>query len=251
MFHEPIVASVYNMNFMEERILKKLASYQPSTKAVELVRQTKILLLVGISGAGKDSTKVRLLKHGGYHHIISHTTRAPRLNHGILEQNEVDYHFISLTQAEDMIDAQAFIEAKMYSGNVYGTSVAEIAAAHTANQIAVTDLEVQGVAEYKHLHPEVTAVFLLPPDYTTWQERLRSRYEGGEIDEAELHKRMHTAEAELRHALETDYFHFVINDDLAETVRIVDELVRQPVLVRADEASRAVAERLAKELVDK
>src|SRR5206468_230691 len=125
-----------------DRLATKLAAYQPAEKTVELVQQTPIVLLVGISGAGKDTIKHHLLESGNYHHIVSHTTRAPRENHDVLEQDGVDYHFIDLAQAESLLDEGRFVEAKMYSGNVYGTSAAEIQAAHDENKIAITDIEV-------------------------------------------------------------------------------------------------------------
>src|SRR4051794_26351493 len=107
-------------------IIQKITGYKPSVETLAIVRSTTILLLVGPSGAGKDSLKQRLLSGGRYHHIVSHTTRAPRMNKGVLEENGREYHFITMQEAERMIDEHAFVEAKMYSGNVYGTSVAEI-----------------------------------------------------------------------------------------------------------------------------
>src|SRR3989344_4144134 len=186
---------------MTPSLEQKLASYKPTQSAINLVGQAKILLLVGISGAGKDTVKTQLIKRGGYHHIISHTTRPPRFNHGVLEQDGIDYHFISLRRAEQMIDEQAFIEVKTYSGNVYGTSVDEILAASKSGEVAITDLEIQGVAEYKSLSRGVRAVFLLPPSYEVWQERLSRRYSGGIVDQEDIAKRMRTAKQELDHAL--------------------------------------------------
>jgi guanylate kinase len=231
---------------MQEQIQQKLASYKPSENAIRLVRSTKILLLVGVSGAGKDTIKHRLLETDSYHHIVSHTTRRPRANHGVMEQDGVDYHFISIEQAGDMLSRHEFIEAKMYSGNVYGTSVAEIETAHDASQIAVTDLEVQGVVEYKEISKSVVAVFMLPPDYEEWQARLKQRYDGGVVNEADINKRMHTARTELQHALDTDYFHFVINDDLETTLRTVDAIAHDQTALRRE----ARAEKLARTLLD-
>lgn len=239
---------MYNGNFMEDTLKAKLETYRPSKGAIKLVNNTNILLLVGISGAGKDTTKIQLLKHGGYHHIVSHTTRPPRFNHGIMEQDGVDYHFIDLAQANKLVDEQKFIEAKIYSGNVYGTSISEIEVAHNAGQTAVTDLEVQGVVEYKSLNDRVTAVFLLPPDYATWQARLQQRYAGGEIDQVDMKKRMHTASLELQHALETDYFHFVVNDDLTQTVQTVHHLAHAHTRATPNSIAQKLAIQLEKQI---
>src|SRR5438045_5836424 len=115
---------------MDKNLAQKLSDYQPDQAATQLIHDTPILLLVGPTGAGKDSVKDKLLNTGRFHHIISHTTRPPRINHGVVEQDGREYHFIDKAIAEKMLDEHAFIEAKIYSDNVYGTSVAEIQAAH-------------------------------------------------------------------------------------------------------------------------
>ena len=180
--------------------------------------------MVGPTGAGKDSLKDKLLATGQYHHIVSHTTRPPRINHGVLEKNGHDYHFIDVATAEKMLDEQQFIEAKIYSGNLYGTSVAEIQAAHDEGKTAMTDLEVQGVAEYKSLDPKVIAVFLLPPDFETWQARLQQRY--GDVVDANDHRlRLQTALQEIDQLLITDYYVPVVNDNLEAAFKQIQAVV--------------------------
>lgn len=215
----------------------KVANYKPHAGAIDLVQRTPILLLAGVAGAGKDSIKAELLKTGKYHRIISHTTRVPRINHGVREQHGVDYHFIELAEAEAMLDRHAFIEAKLYSGNVYGTSVDEIRLANRTGKIAVADIEVQGVAEYVAMDPQTRAVFVLPPDYQTWQLRLRNRH-GGTADPEEIAARMRTALRELEHALETTHMTFVINQDLTTTAAAVDHLMHRGYPAAASEARR-------------
>lgn len=233
---------------MDEQLTQALASYQPSQTAIDLIKQTPILLLVGPTGAGKDSVKDQLLASGRFHHIISHTTRPPRMNHGVIEQDGQDYHFIDKSAALQLLTDRAMIEAKVYSGNLYGTSIAEIQAAHDDQRIAMTDLEVQGVAEYKALDPDVMAVFLLPPDFETWQARLQRRY-GDVVDVADYRLRLQTALDELQQLLTTNYYVAVINDDLDETVRQIETVVDSQNHSTPDEpAARRVAEQLATDI---
>src|SRR5437588_9743381 len=109
---------------MDQTLARKLSTYNPAPSTIKLIKTTPILLLVGPTGAGKDALKDKLLATDRYHHIISHTTRQPRINHGVIEQDGREYHFISKAQAEKMLDTKALIEAKIYSDNLYGTSVA-------------------------------------------------------------------------------------------------------------------------------
>lgn len=209
---------------MQDELRTAINSYEPGPETVSLVCETPILLLVGIAGAGKDTIKHRLMDRGSYHHIISHTTRQPRENAGVLEQDGLEYHFIDRATALDMIRAGAFVEAKFVHGNVYGTSAAEIEQAHDAGLIALADIDVQGVAEYKSISGSVIALYILPPTFTEWLRRLYARYGKVDADEADIRQRMHTAIEELEESLRRPYYHFIINDDLDHAVEVADEI---------------------------
>lgn len=222
-----------------------LETYKPSAETVRLVQQTPIVVLVGIAGAGKDSIKHKLLETNNYHHIVSHTTRAPRENQGILERDGEAYHFITFNQAAQMLQNGAFVEAKLvHRANIYGTSAVEIQKAHDDQKIAITDIEVQGVAEYKTISSNVIAIFILPPNYEIWQERLLKRY-GSAADKKEITERMRTAKEELEQALRVDYYHFVVNDDLGQAVEVADKIAHNgDIFNEKDDLVRAQAKKL-------
>lgn len=232
----------------QDEVKRKLAQYHPSAATIELIRQTPIVLLVGVSGAGKDSIKHQLLETDQYHHIVSHTTRQPRENKGVMEQDGREYHFIDLNEAEHMLDSGAFVEAKMYSGNIYGTSAAEIRQARDDGKIALTDIEVQGVREYEALRANVKAIFVLPPSYEVWQERLKSRYKESDISPTDIMRRMQAAGDELNEALDKDYFDFVINDNLDEAVKTVTAIAHNDSTGLEAGAARDVANKLLEKL---
>jgi guanylate kinase len=226
---------------------QKLAHYTPSEEVKSLLAKTPTILIVGISGAGKDTIMGKLLARypQEYHYIVSHTTRAPRANDGVMEQEGKEYHFIDLTTAEKMVDARQFIEANIYSGNLYGTSVTEFERAAGEGKIAITDLEVQGVADYVKLASTVRPVFILPPNYATWRQRFIARYGEHVSDyEEDLQKRIATAEKEVAFVLSVDYFSFVINADLEDAV----EATHRVLLEGNRKEGRRVAEELLQEL---
>jgi len=232
---------------MEKQLIQKLNAYKMAGSAVELIRSSKIVFLVGVTAAGKDTVIKELLKSGDYHYIVSHTTRPPRYNHGILEQDGFEYHFIDLKKVERMLDKKEFIEAKLVHGNIYGTSVAEIQAAKDKSEIAISEIEVQGIAEYRAVSDTVLPIFLLPPDFAVWQKRLAKRYVGS-IDPEDLRQRMLTAKEELREALRQDYYEFVINRDLTKTITVVDEIAHGIVSAKKNEQARMVADGLLEEI---
>lgn len=234
---------------MESHLKQQIDNYKTPAEAIEVVRETPLELLVGISGAGKDTIKQELLKTGAYHHIISHASRAPRENNGVLEQDGIDYHFVSQQEFSEMLDRGEFIEAKMYSGNLYGTSIAEIKKARDMGKIAITDLDIQGVAEYKTISENVIAVFIMPPSYDEWRSRLMSRYGEAGADPDDIAKRTHRAIAELREALDKPYYHFVVNEDLDSAVKSVDSIAHHhDQFTTIDKSFHHWAERLLYEL---
>jgi guanylate kinase len=204
-----------------------LEHYHPSGRSRDIVKNASILFIVGPSGVGKDYVMSRLIKTGKFYHLVSHTTRQPRINDGVMEKNGREYYFIDLQTAIKMIENQEFIEAKIYSGNLYGTTASEIQKAQEQGKTAMTDLEVRGVAEYKKLNPNVTAVFLLPLNFEIWQERVLKRHHGA-IDQADYELRLKTALNELETLLTTDYYVPVVNHDIDQTLQRIQRVVDFP-----------------------
>jgi guanylate kinase len=204
---------------------EKIENYHMSSDTAELVRETKLLLIAGIVGGGKNTVINELLKGSEYHEIVSHTTRLPRNNHGIIEMDGVDYHFITPSEAEQLIKDQAFVEVKYVHGNVYGTSAAELEAAHGEGKIAVTDIDIKGVVEYLDIKPDTHAVFLLPPSVETWLARLERRYGNLEEHNEEIEKRLRTAKQEIEFIQQDERFILVVNDDLETTVERIEQIV--------------------------
>lgn len=207
---------------VEEHLIAKIANYRPSSERLAALRDVPLIFMVGTSGAGKDTLTKQLLQKypQAYRQFVTHTTRKPRENHGVKEQDGVHYYFIDFATAEQMLDNQDYIETNLYSGNIYGTSIAEIQRARDENKTLIGDVDVNGVAHFMHLLPGGKPVFVLPPDYQTWQRRLMTRYKEG-VDKEDWHNRMITARREIEHALVTDYYYLVLNDDLDQAVERV------------------------------
>lgn len=232
---------------ISDTLTQKLAHYQAPASVSELIHSTRIVFLVGVAGAGKDTIIGELLKSGKYHHIVSHTTRKPRHNHGILESDGLDYHFIDIEKLENMVNSHEFVEVKKVHSNVYGTSVAEIQSAKDKSEIAINEIDVQGIAEYRAISDTVIPIFLLPPSFDVWQERLKKRY-GDTVDEDDLRERLMTARDEIEEALLKDYYEFVINEDLQKTIQIVDSIAHGSLSSAKNDEAKAVAQEILNRL---
>jgi guanylate kinase len=240
---------------LDENLKRKITGYKPELGDLEPIRDTPILFVVGISGAGKDTILQRLmaLHPDRFRFIVSHTTRKPRENHGVVEQDGIDYHFVDPQTIGRLLDERAFIEAKLYADNIYGTTVAEIEKAKEEDKIAFTDVTVDGADEYVELGLNVKNVFLLPPSYEVWQERLLNRYEGN-VHQHDFYKRMKTALNELEHALNTDHFYIVINDELDKTVELVSQIAHgephEPHYHKAVAIAEQIADRIRQKIAE-
>lgn len=204
---------------MDDQIAKLINGYTPKTDAIEIVNKVPKLFLVGIAAAGKNVTLKKLLESGKYYELVTYTTRPPRSNLGKLEVEGDEYNFISKETAIKMLKNQDFVEAKwIHRQNLYGTGVGEFQKAIDQKKTAIADIDVHGVEEYMKLAPDsTTAVFVLPPDFDTWQQRFKARYEG-RLGEGEFQNRLFTAAQEIEHVLSKHYYAIVVNDDMDDAV---------------------------------
>ncbi|HSW74825.1 MAG TPA: hypothetical protein VLG16_03055 [Candidatus Saccharimonadales bacterium] len=234
---------------INEQLVTKIRSYQPSISRLEGLRDTSILCVVGISGAGKDTVTNKLLRDypNAYTRFISHTTRPPRLNHGKLEQDGHDYYFINFKQAEYMLDNHDLIEANLYSGNMYGTGITELKRAHDERRTLVTDVDVNGAAHLIKILPQGKPVFILPPSFEVWQQRFLIRY-NGKLNQVDYQKRMRTAFNEITHALNHSYYYLVINDDLDVATQAIHDISNGEVTNRRPPAAVEVAQSILQDL---
>jgi guanylate kinase len=202
---------------ISDRIKQKVAAYQPDKDRLAELNHMRIVLLSATSGTGKDSILHYLLSTypDEYYQVVSHTTRQPRRNNGVLEQDGIDYHFINFEQAESLLDTKAYVEANIYNNNIYGTTVTEFEKANAQGKTAITEVEVNGSDDFIALVPSVKTIFIVPPSFEEWRRRLMNRY-GDDTDQysEDIRGRMEIAEYELENVLASDHFYLIINDTL-------------------------------------
>lgn len=217
-------------------------NYTAPNSAKRLIASMCVALVVGIVAAGKDSVMQILLKNSEYARIVTTVTRPPRLG----EIQDVSYHFIDNQTATQNLLQHKYFEAKLVHGRVYGTTIAELEKIAAQHKIALADVDVQGVDEYHAAdQAQLVAVFLIPPDFTIWQERWLAR---GVTDANEKRVRMQSAVHELEHALSVTYYKFVVNDDLTRAAQLVNDIFHHQDY--DDDAARVTAQKLHDDIVD-
>ena len=209
---------------MEEVQRKRVVAYQPGDQARALLSETKLVLMVGMSGVGRDTIINELVLRGAYYPLVTSTTRLPRVNDGIMEQNGVEYYFLTSDQATYNLEQGGYIEVSPVHDHVNGLLVEELRRAHDSGKIAVSDVDPQGASKYHQLSDSVTAVFVLPPSYEEWMRRNKQRYATDEDFAVAWPRRRQSAMMELDMAIHDPFYHFVINDDIAHAVNACDEI---------------------------
>lgn len=230
-----------------DELQAKILGYKPSHEAIELLANNKILLLVGPTGSGKNTLEKELLKDGRFKPIVTHTTRAPRYNHGVKEIDGDEYHFVSVKQALNMLDKQLFIEVAFTHGNLYGTSLEEFRLAKNEGKIAVADIDIKGVRSYRQLTDKVTAVFLLPPSFKILLNRLITRY-GQAHDEEDIKVRLATALDELAELIDTNYYLPIINNNIELTTKTVLAVINNNQKIKPDPKALNLAQCLINDI---
>ena len=185
----------------------------------------KLIIFSAPSGSGKTTIVRELLKHyPQFEFSISATSRAPR---GV-EQNGVDYYFLSQEEFAEKVASDSFVEwEEVYAGTCYGTLKSEMERIWSKGNVIIFDVDVMGGINLKHIFGEkACSIFIMPPSV----EELQKRLEGRGTDTAEvIAKRVAKAEFEISKAPHFD--HQVINDVLdtavAETRTIIDNFLAE------------------------
>ncbi len=223
---------------------KLLKDYKPSPASLKTLSDLKAVFLVGPTAAGRN-TLINILENTNrYQYIVSTTTRKPRVNNGVLEQDGREYWFISEKVMLNRLTGGEFLEAAIiHNQQISGISIAELEKAKNSGKHAILEVEVKGADTIYSYKPDALFVFLLPPSFDVWMDRLHGR---GYMDEEELRRRLNSAEDELTSALNSDFYQFVINNDIHEAAVAVDELANGR---QADEIKQELGRGYAEQLV--
>ena len=200
---------------------------------------TNVFIISAPSGSGK-STLVNEIRQmvSNLSFSISYTTRKPRGS----EQNGREYFFISRDEFESMIRKDEFLEyARVFETDYYGTAKRFLKKAEEEGKDLLLDIDVQGAAQIKSKLPDAVSIFILPPNRTELEQRLRSR---GQDSEEKIHRRLEEARREIENYDKYDYI--LVNDRLADSVEALRAILlsqRSKRQGRIDAALSATAEK--------
>jgi guanylate kinase len=200
-----------------------LENYHPSEHAKEVLKQLKMVLLIAPTSGGKNTIIRELSNTGRYYYIVSDTTRPPRTNDGLKEEDGRDYWFRSEEEMLADLAAGEFLEAELLHGQqVSGISIRELEKALNAEKLAIADVDIEGVHNIIKAKPDAIVIMIIPPSFEEWQRRLAGR---GKMRPDEQKRRFETAQRLLDDGLANNFYHFVISENVQQSASIVDAIV--------------------------
>lgn len=187
----------------------KPSNYNPESKP-------QVLVLSGPSGAGKDYILNQMKARGiPMEYIVTTTTRARRPG----EIDGVHYYFVSTDDFKQMIANGELLEHACVYGNYYGVPAKPVKQALKEGRDVLIKVDVQGAMSIKKSLPEAVLLFLMAPTRQELEDRLRRRHTESD---AELQRRLQTADAEISQLALFDYL--IINDE-GQTEKVVSEIL--------------------------
>ncbi|MBP7767392.1 hypothetical protein KA068_02640 [Candidatus Saccharibacteria bacterium] len=223
-----------------EKIKKILANYSLSEEIVQLLSGIDLVLFVGITSSGKNTVMNELLGDRNYKRVVSDTTRDPRPG----EVNGVDYWFKSEQEFLEGLESGSYIEAAVvHNRQLSGLHSSEFKNNMDGYGKFINEVDVRGVDTFKQVKPDTTTIFVIPPSFEVWKQRLLDR---GQMDDTELRSRLISAHNELLTAVKTTYYHFLVNDNLEKAVSGAQKIINGEIDTRHEEYGR----RLALELLE-
>ncbi len=180
-----------------------------------------LVLLSGVSGAGKDTIKKELIKRmENVESLPSYTDRAPRAN----DVAGVTYNFVSTEEFERMIKDGELYEYSVHHEHYYGTSKKLLNEKINNGKIIVKDIEVNGVENLLKLLKDdvkIITIFLRVPKEEL-QRRLEQRIDKPSLKEIQLRlNRFDYEESKIG-----IYDYIIKNNDLEKTVQIIMTIIK-------------------------
>ena len=179
-----------------------------------------LVILSGVSGAGKDTIKKELIKRmENVESLPSYTTRSMR-------PGDIDgetYKFITTEEFENMIKNNELYEYNVHHEHYYGTSRKLMNEKIKSGKIIVKDIDVNGVENLINLLKEdtkVVTIFLRVPKEIL-MKRLQNRVDKPDLKEITL--RLNRFDYEESRIGMYDYV--IKNNNLEKSVQIIQTII--------------------------
>ncbi len=175
-----------------------------------------IFIISAPSGTGKTTLVKEVIKQmPGLQFSVSFTTRLPRPN----EKEGEDYHFVSHSVFQKMVEGNEFLEWAEVLKNRYGTPRPDLKKFEAERVDLILDIDTQGAKKVIKEIEQPILIYLLPPSLKVLRERLMNRG----VDSLEMVKfRLSNARRDMEEA--HGYHYVFVNhriEDAMETLKSI------------------------------
>jgi len=176
-----------------------------------------VFIISAPSGTGKTTLVRKVMEQlPGLRFSVSYTTRPPRAN----EQEGEDYHFVSPSLFQEMVERDEFLEWAEVLGNRYGTPKIDRKALELEGVDLILDIDTQGAKRVREKMDSAVSIYLLPPSMEALEERLTKRG----LDSPEMIQfRLSHAKRDMEEA--HGYQYIVVNDKMEETIERLKAII--------------------------
>lgn len=181
--------------------------------------QGLLIVISGPSGSGKTSVVKALCQADpALTHSISATTRPPRPD----EVNGVNYHFLSASEFDELVQQGGFLESAKYGDHYYGTLRSEVEPKLREGKNVVVEIDVHGGMQVKELPLKHVCIFILPPSFTVLEKRLRGRKTESD---PELQQRLQRAQSEIVYMKNYDFYVVNLENSIDQAVKNIRAII--------------------------
>ena len=181
-----------------------------------------LVILSGVSGAGKDTIKKELIKTmDDVVSLPSYTSRTKRPD----ETEGIQYHFITKEEFEKRIEENEFYEYDLHHENYYGTSKKLLNEKIKSGKIIVKDIEVNGTENLVNILKNDTKIvtIFLKVEEEELRNRLKNRGDNLTAEEIDLRiGRLKYEESKI-----SKYVYVIKNNNFEKTVNIIKTIIEQ------------------------
>ena len=189
-----------------------------------------LVILSGVSGAGKDTIKKELIKRmENVESMASFTSREQRPG----EVPGQTYNYVSKSEFEEMIKNGEFYEYDIHHNNYYGTSRKLLNEKINSGKIIVKDIDVNGTEHLIELlgnDTKIVTIFLRVP-----KEELKRRLEEREENPSPQEVILRLNRFDYEESKISLYDYVLKNNNLEKTVQIIMTIIKNEYNSKDDE----------------
>ncbi len=178
-----------------------------------------IVILSGITGAGKSYLKKHIIKKLKFKNIVIVTTRAKRLN----EIDGIDKHFVTEEVFEQLKKEGKISVPFEFLGHKYAYYTEDL----LSNENSVTELHYSTIDEFKKIAKNVVSIYIKPNNIENAKRQLKRRKLPESVEKFRLNEiKEQVEEFEKNIKLREKFDYIICNDYTKESLNKSIELIK-------------------------